>query len=68
MRLRCCLCGKPTEPFAFIGAMAVGPRCARKAGIVPAKARKGSAIRFARPVKRDPDPATIDMFDLMEQQ
>jgi len=68
MRLKCALCGKPTAPFAFIGAMAVGPRCARKAGITPAKTRKGSAIRFAAPVKRERGPETLDMFELLEEQ
>jgi len=68
MRLICVLCGRKTEPFAFIGAMAVGPRCARKAGIVPAKIRKGSAIRFASPVKREPGPYTPDLFDLLNHE
>ncbi len=67
MRLICALCGKPTEPFAFIGAMAVGPKCARKAGIVPAKARKGSAIRFVKPVKRERLPQTLDLFDHLKE-
>ena len=66
MRLRCCLCWKPTEPFAFIGVMAVGPRCARKAGIVPTKTRKGAAIRFAKPVRvRQPSPQ-CDLFDQLK--
>jgi hypothetical protein len=68
MKLICCLCGRPTRPFAFIGAMAVGPRCARKANIVPAKTKKGSAIRFAKPVKRERGPTTIDMFEALEDQ
>lgn len=66
MRLKCCLCGKPTKPFAFIGAMAVGPKCAQRAGLTPKKTKKGSAIRFAKPVPRAREPATIDMFDLLE--
>lgn len=68
MKMRCCLCGKPTEPFAFIGAMAVGPKCARKANLTPKKATKGSAIRFVKPVKRERGPETIDMFELLDQQ
>ena len=68
MRLKCCMCGKPTTPFAFIGAMAVGPKCARKAGIVPTKTRKGSAIRFAAPVKRDRGPVTMDLFDDLKDE
>lgn len=62
----CCLCGKLTEPFAFIGAMAVGPRCARKANLTPAKTKKGSTIRFAKPVKRERGPETLDLFAELE--
>lgn len=68
MRLKCCLCGKPTQPFAFIGAMAVGPKCAQRAGLTPKKTKRGSAIRFAKPGKREQGPTTIDMFDLLEDQ
>ncbi len=66
MKLRCALCGKPTEPFAFIGALAVGPKCAKRAGIVPTKARKGSSVRFAKPVKRERGAGTPDLFDNLE--
>jgi len=35
----CALCGRrTTQPAAFIGAMAVGPTCARKAGLLGPKA------------------------------
>jgi hypothetical protein len=66
MRMRCALCGKPTEPYAFIGAMAVGPKCAKKAGFTPAKIRKGALIRFTMPKKREAGPETIDLFDQLE--
>ena len=66
MRLKCCLCGKPTKPFAFIGAMAVGPKCAQRAGLTPKTTKRGSAIRFAKPGKREQGPTTIDMFDLLK--
>lgn len=63
MRLTCIACGKLTIPFAFIGGMAVGPRCAKRMNLSPTKIRKGSAISFAKPVKRDRGPTTIDMFE-----
>lgn len=68
MRLKCCLCGKPTQPFAFIGAMAVGPKCAQRAGLTPKKTKKGAQIRFAKPVKRERGAETIDMFDALEDE
>ncbi len=66
MRMKCVLCGKQTEPYAYIGAMAVGPKCARKAGITPGKTKKGAAIRFTKLAKRDRGPVTIDMFEQLE--
>lgn len=67
MKYRCALCGRITQPFAFIGAEAVGPKCAQRAGLVPGKTTKGSRIRFTKPVRRERGPETLDMFDLLEQ-
>jgi hypothetical protein len=67
MIYRCAMCGRKTAPFVFIGAIAIGPTCARKAGMVPAKAAKGSMLRFANPVRRDPDPQTMELFSEIEQ-
>ena len=66
MRMRCALCGKPTEPYAFIGAMAVGPKCAQRANLTPNKVRKGALIRFTVPKKRERGPETMDLFDQLE--
>jgi hypothetical protein len=66
VRMKCALCGKPTEPYAYIGAMAVGPKCAKKAGFAPGKIRKGALIRFTMPKKRQRGPETIDMFEQLE--
>jgi hypothetical protein len=65
MRLTCCLCGRPTEPAAMIGNMAVGPKCARRAGLFVPK-RKGSVIILKRKRKEE-GPETIDMFDNLEE-
>ena len=64
MKLRCALCGKPTEPFAFVGAMAVGPKCAKRAGLISTKTRKGSSLRLAKPTRRGAE--TPDLFDNLE--
>ena len=66
MRMTCVLCGKKTTPFAFIGNMAVGPRCARKANMLPTKIHKNALIRFTVPKKREAGPTTIDMFDSLK--
>jgi hypothetical protein len=64
MKTRCALCGRPTTPYAYIGAEAIGPKCAQRAGLTPAKATKGGRIKFAKaPARRIKLPHTIDMFD-----
>lgn len=68
MRMRCALCGKPTEPYAFIGAMAVGPKCAQKANLTPNKVRKGALIRFTMPKKRERGPETMDLFESLKAE
>lgn len=63
MKPRCAICGRPTGPFVMIGREAVGPQCARRAGLTPRKAPKGSTLRFVArrpPVKR---PVNLDLFD-----
>ena len=60
------MCGRATEPFAFIGDMAIGPKCAKRAGIIPSKARKGSKVRFTVATKRAKAPQTMDLFEGIE--
>lgn len=64
MKYRCAFCGRITEPAVMIGAEAVGPTCARRAGLLGKKAPKGSAVRI---VSYKPKPTeaheTIDMFE-----
>lgn len=58
------MCGRPTVPFVMIGREAVGPKCARKAGLVPSRAPKGSPLRFVREKPpRENIPQTLDLFE-----
>ena len=69
MRSRCAICGRPTEPAVMIGSEAVGPRCARKAGLYAVAATKGSRVRHVGRRTRAPKerlPETIDMFEGLE--
>lgn len=71
MIAKCAMCGRPTEPYAWIGAEALGPKCARRAGIVKGKAPKSSRIRFAEPGPKTPKervPVTMDMFEELEKE
>ena len=63
-RYTCALCGRRTAPFAFIGAEAIGPTCARRAGITPAKlkATKGTRLRYVRTAAVRVDDLQGDLF------
>ena len=65
MKLRCAFCGRLTEPAVMIGTQAVGPTCARRAGLLGKKPAKGSAIRIVsyKAAARTSEPQTIDMFE-----
>ena len=64
MRPICAMCGRPTAPFVMIGREAIGPKCAKRAGLTPSKAPKGIRLRFvkAKPV-REEFPQTLDLFE-----
>jgi hypothetical protein len=68
MRLTCVLCGRATVPYLMIGAEAVGPKCAAKAGLTKGKVPKGSRLRFAKikPAKKTASPQMGDLFEGME--
>jgi hypothetical protein len=67
-RLTCALCGRATMPAVFVGAMAVGPSCARKANLMEAAARGLGALRLAKrraSSKQDPQQ---DLFTEQETE
>jgi len=64
MRTICALCGRKTMPAVYIGNEAIGPKCAKRAGLLVTKITKGSRLRFmGRYSNQNRDPKTIDMFD-----
>lgn len=65
LKAKCALCGRPTVPYAMIGNMAVGPKCAARAGLLKGKLPKGSSVRFVAPKpsgQRSREPETLDLF------
>jgi len=64
MKLRCALCGRPVlNPAILIGQLPVGPRCARRAGLLElARKRVGALsvprVKFARPKPHE----NLDLF------
>jgi hypothetical protein len=60
--IHCALCGKVTlHPAAFIGSLPVGPKCARRAGLVDTARRPSKADCKRR--KQATDTDTPDMFE-----
>lgn len=65
MTHRCCLCGRPVlNPAVLIGQLPVGPRCARRAGLVElARKKVGSLsiprITFRRPARQE----NLELFE-----
>ena len=67
--MRCCLCGRSMrQPAVLIGQMGVGPRCARKSGLIEIGRKRQGAVRLnlKTPVVRDEDK-TMDLFDEVPQ-
>lgn len=63
MKFRCALCGRITlNPAVMIGQEPIGPRCARKAGLMKLAKRRGSRLfsGTSSPVQRD--NRTLDLF------
>lgn len=66
MRMHCALCGRPMDKAAvMIGAMPVGPTCARKAGLIELSKRKSGMVFPVAGRKSTPkdDRKTMDLFD-----
>ncbi len=68
--MKCALCGRYTsKPAAMIGDQAVGPTCARRAGLLAVKPKAGSAVRILnhKPRKTDDESGrTLDLFEGLE--
>ena len=65
MKLYCCLCGRPMDQAAvLIGAHPVGPKCAKRAGLLTLAHRKvGLVLPVVRRKIEKPDaPQTLDLF------
>ena len=67
--MNCAFCNRPMlQAAVFVGALPIGPTCARKAGLLELARKKAGALRLARPtaVARRPDPETLDLFAEVE--
>lgn len=67
--MKCAFCNRHLQAAAvFVGALPIGPTCARKAGLLELARKKAGVLRMARPSagQRRPDPQTIDLFAEVE--
>lgn len=63
--MRCAFCNRPMLAAAvLVGALPIGPTCARKAGLLELARKKSGVLRLAKPSTgpRRPDPQTLDLF------
>ena len=63
--MKCAFCNRPMAQAAvMIGAMPIGPTCARKAGLLELARKKAGVLRLVRPSTgpRRADPETMDLF------
>lgn len=63
--MRCAFCNRSMQAAAvFVGAMPIGPTCARRAGLLDLARKKAGVLRLARPSTgpRRADPGTLDLF------
>jgi hypothetical protein len=65
MKPICILCGRKTEPAVMLADKAVGPRCARKAGLLERAKKRQGAVRLFEAVRRPADPMTLDLFEAL---
>lgn len=65
MKMTCALCGRPTEPAVMIGNEAIGPKCARKSGLMAVKIRKAGRVRFLgrHASRKEEGPQTMELFE-----
>ena len=67
--MRCAFCNRSMQAAAvFVGALPIGPTCARNAGLLERARKKTGVLRLARPSTglRRADPGTLDLFAEVE--
>lgn len=65
MKLRCALCGRPVlNPAVLVGREPVGPKCARRAGLVDLARKKVGQLSFPRVKFKRPAPQeNLELFE-----
>ena len=66
MTLHCALCGRPVlNPAVLIGQMPVGPKCAKRAGLLELAKKRVGQLSLPRLQRRAPVPSAhnLDLFE-----
>lgn len=65
MTFRCALCGRPVlNPAVLVGREPVGPKCARRAGLVDLARKRAGQLSFPRlKFKRSAQQENLNLFD-----
>lgn len=65
--MRCAFCNRPMlQAAVFVGALPIGPQCARKAGLIGLARKKSGVLRLAAgcmPKLTQRGPKTLDLFE-----
>lgn len=65
--MKCVLCARPlTHAAVLIGQYPVGPKCARRAGLMPIAAKKLGAVRPGPAYRRSATRQELDQMDLFD--
>lgn len=65
MKMVCALCGrKMLQAAVFIGGLAIGPKCSRRAGLMPLAAKKLGAVRPGPAYRKSATRQELDQMDL----
>jgi hypothetical protein len=65
--MKCVLCGRSMfRPAVTIGTMPVGPKCARRAGLMPLAAKRAGSVRPGPAFRSHATRQEVDQLDLFE--
>jgi hypothetical protein len=64
VKWRCAICGRVTlQPAVMLGAEPIGPKCARRAGLLKLAKRPGSRLSAGKRHAPHRDAKTRDLFE-----
>jgi hypothetical protein len=68
MKMNCALCGrKMAQAAVFIGGLAIGPKCSRRAGLMPLAAKRAGSVRPGPAFRSHATRQEADQLDLFEE-